>query len=190
MLFWKLKPCKLWQQQIRLQFRRQRENMWNKHPPSFEMEMENYQLLLNLCSYDISMWALRMWREATVPASGKWTHTVHINNLKSPDVLILKLPYVKTVAIFSPSEDIKLHLQCFSHSGNANPCWDDSLPVLLRAGSAPRLLCRCKSHFTVTLSEWDLTPLDWQFGVLLQKWWEESFFNSNLRFTMRIMVYL
>lgn len=88
--------------------------------------MENYQLLLNLCSCDISMWALRMWREATMLASGEWTHTVHINNLKSPDVLLLELSYVKTVAIFPTSEGVKLQLHRFSHSGNAYPCWDDS----------------------------------------------------------------
>lgn len=52
------------------------------------------------------------------------------------------------------------------------------------------LSCRCKSHLRGTLSEGGLTPLGWQFGVLLPKWWEESFFNSNLRFTVRIMVCL
>lgn len=88
--------------------------------------MENYQLLLNLCSYDISMWALQMRREATALASGERTHTMHINNLKSPDVPILELSHVKSVALFPNSEGVKLQSHHFPLSGNAYPCWDDS----------------------------------------------------------------
>lgn len=91
---------------------------------------------------------------------GMNTQTMHINNLRSPNMFILQLSFVKTVAVSSTSEGIKLRLQRFSHSGRVYPCRGDchlSCSVLAQLWLVLLLqifpLLTHSAQCTVTLSE-------------------------------------